>query len=81
MTTTGAASYRRVLAAVACPIVILEEAAEVLFSSLCVCVCVSFLPSAVSVCLPAFCLSVCPCLSFFLFLSPLEKHISLKALI
>lgn len=29
MTTTGAASYRRVLAAVACPIVILEEAAEV----------------------------------------------------
>ena len=29
MTTTGAARYRRVLAAVACPIVILEEAAEV----------------------------------------------------
>ena len=29
MTTTGAARYRRVLAAVACPIIILEEAAEV----------------------------------------------------
>jgi hypothetical protein len=29
MTTTGAARYRNVLAQVACPIVILEEAAEV----------------------------------------------------
>jgi hypothetical protein len=29
MTTTGAARYRNVLAEVACPIVILEEAAEV----------------------------------------------------
>ena len=29
MTTTGAARYRRVLAGVACPVIILEEAAEV----------------------------------------------------
>lgn len=40
MTTTGAARYRRVLAAVACPIVIIEEAAEVKFLS----VSASYLP-------------------------------------
>ena len=48
MTTTGAARYRRVLAAVACPIVILEEAAEV--SSSCCTLSVSLSSVSVSVC-------------------------------
>ena len=48
MTTTGAARYRRVLAAVACPIVILEEAAEV--SSSCHTLSVSLSSVSVSVC-------------------------------
>ena len=56
MTTTGAARYRRVLAAVACPIIILEEAAEV--SSSCCYLSVSLSSVSVSVCLSA-CLSVC----------------------
>ena len=55
MTTTGAARYRRVLAAVACPIIILEEAAEV--SSSCHTLSVSLSSVSVSVCLPA-CLPV-----------------------
>ena len=48
MTTTAAARYRRVLAAVACPIVILEEAAEV--SSSCCTLSVSLSSVSVSVC-------------------------------
>ena len=56
MTTTGAARYRRVLAAVACPIVILEEAAEV--SSSCHTLSATLSSVCVSVCLPA-CLPAC----------------------